>query len=150
MHELERIADREHEITEAVDERYARLRSAVTSPDSPFAGELQEELAGLLDPGPDHSDVPTLLRTELYGIPPSVYLRATPQDPEGELERSLLGLSDRFYGVLVDVLPDALRGFSPTAVSTMRGVHEINRLLVERGVLPAFTPVKTVPDPLAP
>ena len=89
------------------------------------------------------------MRAELDGIPAGQFLRATPHDSADELGHSLLELSDRFYGVLVDVLESnfATGGLFGTARSTMRGVHEINRLLVQRGLLPAFTPLDTVPDP---
>jgi hypothetical protein len=144
--QLERLLEREREVASAVDERYAQLRRAVESPSPVFEGELLSELISLLSPGPDHSGLQSSLTEELDGIPPSKFLRATPREPRDELERRLLDLGDHCYRLVVGSLQiwlehenevDTARG---QAVDTMSALNMGNRLLVERGLLPAFTP----------
>jgi hypothetical protein len=139
-------------IASAVDARYARLRPAVASPNPLFAGSVLEQLTSILDPAPDHSSAVAALGQDLGDAPPEAYLRAIRHDPADDLERRLLHLSDRSYGLIVatvdawfayeDDLGGVLRG---QAVSTMGALNDVNRLLVERGLLPAFTPPYAVP-----
>jgi hypothetical protein len=142
--ELERLLDRERAIASAVDERYARLCAAVASPDALFEGELLEQITSILDPCPDHSLPLAALRDHLAGVPPGEYIRASRRDPSGELERSLLELSDRHYGLIVATLgawfahEDELGELRNRALSTMDGLSAINGLLVARGLLPRF------------
>ena len=145
--ELERLLEREREIASAVDERYARLRRAVESPTPVFEGELLSELISVLSPGPDHSRLPSALTEELEGIPPSEYLRATPREPGDEFEQRLLELSDHSYRLVVGNLriwfedeDDEVFTARSQAVDTMNGLNMVNRLVVERGLLPAFPP----------
>src|SRR6266545_3983545 len=79
--QLERLVERERELALAVDARYARLRPAVAPPNPVFEGDLLAEMTGILDQPPDHSQLPAALQKGLEGIPPRVYLHATPHEP---------------------------------------------------------------------
>ena len=143
--QLERLLDHEREIAAALDARYAPVCAAVASPEPLFDGELGAQITSLLDPCPDHSEALGDLDKHLRGVPPTEYLRATRRDPNNQLERSLLELSDQYYGLIVntarawfaheEALGGELRG---RALSTMDGLHAINGLLVGRGLLPSF------------
>jgi hypothetical protein len=144
--ELERLLDREHEIAAAVDAKYARLHPAVASQHPLFEGDVLERMSVLLDPSPDHSTPLGALEEQLESVNSDDYLRATPRDPANPLERSLLELSDRYYALIVATLQawfaheDQLGTELPgRAFATMDGLHATNGLLVERGLLPAFT-----------
>lgn len=52
---IDRIVKRERWIAAAVDARYARLRTAVTSRTSPISGAVLDKLVFILDTGPDHT-----------------------------------------------------------------------------------------------
>jgi hypothetical protein len=144
--ELERLLEREREIASAVDERYARLRLAVESPTPMFEGELLLEVISVLSPDPNHSQLPFTLKKELEEIPPSEYLRAIPREPGDELERRLLDLSDHCYRLVVGSLQiwfeheDEVFTARGQGVDAMNGLNMVNRLVVERGLLPALTP----------
>ncbi|HEX5895479.1 MAG TPA: hypothetical protein VFY47_04060 [Thermoleophilaceae bacterium] len=144
--QLERLPEREREIASAVDERYARLRRAVESPTPVFEGELLSEMTSLLSPGPDHSGLASALTEELRGIPPSEYLRALPRQAGDELEQRLLELSDHCYRLLVGNVQiwfeheDVVFNARGQAIDAMNALNMINRLVVERGLLPAFPP----------
>jgi Ferritin-like len=144
--QLERLPEREREIASAVDDRYARLRRAVESPTPVFEGELLSEMTSLLSPGPDHSGLASALTEELHGIPPSEYLRALPRQPGDELEQRLLDLNDNCYRLVVGNVQiwfeheDEVFTARGQAIDTMNALNMINRLVVERGLLPAFPP----------
>jgi hypothetical protein len=114
-----------------------------------FEGELLDDVTRVLEPPPDHSHLPAALETELEGIPPSEYLRAIPREPSDGLEGSLLELSDRSYRLLVGILQtwfaheDEFFDGRTLAIEAMTALDMINRLLVERGALPTFTPLAT-------
>jgi hypothetical protein len=144
--QLERLLEREHEIASAVDERYARLQSAVTPADPVLSGKLLEQVTFILETCSHHvSDLATL-REPLEGLAPSDFLRATRREATDALERSLLELSDQYYGVIVATVQtwsahdEQLGGqLRSLAVATMDRLNEIHFLLVERGLLPPFT-----------
>ena len=131
--QLERLVEHEREVSSAVDERWERLRSALAS--DPVLGK---EL-------PTHSGLAAALYRDLEHIPPIQYLRATRREPTDEIERSLLDLSDRYYALLVATLQiwfdheNELPGIRSQAIGTMTKLDGINRMLVERGLLPSFT-----------
>jgi hypothetical protein len=149
LEQLERLIEREDELATAVDARYARLRRAFASPDLGFEGGLLDEMARVLDPLPKHSQLSVVLHEKLERIPPSEYLRATPHEPKDQLEVTLLELSDRSYHLLVGILQtwfaheDEFFGGRDQAIDAMKVLDMINGLLVERGALPAFTPLAT-------
>ena len=144
VQQLERLLEREREIASAVDERYARLRDAAESQPPMFESELLSEVISVLNPGPDHSGLPSALTEELDGIPPSAYLRAIPRDPRDELEQRLLDLSDHCYRLVVGNLriwfehEEEVSTARGQALDTMHALNMINRFVVEHGLLPAF------------
>jgi hypothetical protein len=152
--QLERLVERERELTSAVEERYARLRPAVAPPSPLFEGDLLEDIRRALDPDLDHSRLPAALEKELQGIAARDYLRATPHEPGDDLEERLLDLSDHCYRLLVEIVQvwfaheGEFFGRSE-AVDAMEALDKVNRLLVGLGLLPAFTPLATVADPLS-
>ncbi len=136
--------DRNRLIADAVDDAYARLRSSVTAPDSPFGDDAPEALLLALDPGPDHTEAASELATLLRDIPAAEYLRATRRQPNNAVESSLLHLADVHYNLILAILqtwfehPELEGELRGRALSAMDATHAINGLLVARGVLPAF------------
>jgi Ferritin-like len=152
--ELERFLDRERQVAAAVDERYTRVVAALESPDPVVDGELLGQLSFLLTPAPDHLEPVADLERHLDGISSAEFLRATPQQPATEVERTLVALSDQHYALTVslvrasfahdDELEGELRG---RALAMMDGLNGINGMLVKRGLLPPFTPPAEGPAP---
>src|SRR6266508_3786727 len=145
--QLERLLEREHAIASAVDERYAHLRPAVTA-DPVFDGDLLDELrAVIVDDGPTHAAAVAILRDSLGHLAPTAFLRATRREPRDAFERRLIDVSDGSYGLTVAALQEQFAQqdlfvagtFRGLAVSAMEGLDEINRVLVQRGLLPPFT-----------
>jgi hypothetical protein len=130
--ELQNLVTRERDLAAAVDAAYAGLGPG---------------LADVLGHAPDHSGFPAALYDLLNGIDPSHYIRAVPVAPGDDLVDSLLELSDHLYRVVVEILAswfpdeDALPAGRGLAIDAMTGLDEVNRLLVTRGALPAFTAV---------
>jgi hypothetical protein len=121
---------------------YARLTPAVTS--SPvFDGDLLTELQTVIvDHGSGHAAAFAAITDPLAGLAPADYLRATRRDAADGFEQRLLDASDRAYALVIAELKDQFRvagSFSSLAVSAMRVLDDINRLLVQRGLLPPFT-----------
>jgi hypothetical protein len=141
---LEGFLKRAREIAAAVDRRYARLRPAVAPEATLFEGDALEQMSFVLDPGPDHATPIDSLDENLGGLKPESF-RAAARDPADDVERTLLRLSDRYYGLIVSTLEawfayeselsGILRG---RALSLMDGLDEINGALVGRGLLPRF------------
>jgi hypothetical protein len=97
----------------------------------------------VVDDGPKHASAVAVLRDSLAGLSPTDFLRATWREGEGPFEQRLLDVSDRSYGLIIATLqerfaPQAI-GSATLAVSAMETMDEINRLLVQRGLLPPFT-----------
>jgi hypothetical protein len=145
--QLERLLEREEAIASAVDERYARLRPAVTS-DPLFEGDLLDHLrAVIIEDGPTHAAALADLRELLRDHVAADLLRATRREPADGFERRLLGVSDRTYDLVVSALTEQFaqedffvaRSFRALATRAMLNLDEINRPLVQRGLLPPFT-----------
>jgi hypothetical protein len=144
--QLERLLEREDAIARAVDDRYNRLRPAVTSAPV-FEGELLDELRSVIvDDGPSHAAGLADLRDALRGVAPAEFLRATRRVARDSFEERLLDVSDRSYRLVLSAVRElfgeefavagAFRGF---AVAAMEGLEQIDRVLVQRGLLPPFT-----------
>lgn len=140
--QLERVLEREEAIASAVDERYTRLRPAVTS-DPVFEGDLLNELRFIIvDDGPTHGAVVATLRNSLGDLAPAEFLRATRREPADPFEGRLLDVSDRSYRLIQAALQEhfALQdSFRGLAIAAMEGLDQISRALVQRGLLPPFT-----------
>jgi hypothetical protein len=145
--QLERLLEREVAIASAVEERYARLRPAVTT-DPVFEGELLNHLrAVVVEDGPTHvgslADLRELLRDQV----PADLLRATRRETTDPFEQRLLGVSDRNYDLILFALREqfanqdffAAGTWRDLATRAMLSLDETNRLLVQRGLLPPFT-----------
>ena len=132
--ELERLVAREEAIAAAVDERYARLVAAV-APD--------DDLRPIVEEGQTHADALATLRAALGDLTPVDFLRATRRETSDAFEQRLLDLSVRGYRLVISVLRER---FAPQSalpatlpVDAMRSLDGVNRLLVQRGLLPPFT-----------
>jgi hypothetical protein len=141
--QLQQLVARGQAIASAVDERYTRLAPAVTS--SPvFDGDLLSQMRSvIIDHGPVHAAAFAAIRDSLDGLTPADFLRATRRDAADAFEGRLLDISDRSYALTVDALQDQFAqqaAFNPLALSAMEGLDAINRVLVQRGLLPPFTP----------
>jgi hypothetical protein len=140
--ELQQLPAREQAIASAVDERYTQLRPAVTS-DPVFDGELLSQLRSVIvDHGPTHTAAFATILDPLTGLTPTAFLRATRREAADSFEGRLLEVSDRSYGLILKALAEQFAqaaAFSDLAVSAMEGLDEINRALVQRGLLPPFT-----------
>jgi hypothetical protein len=131
----------------AVDERYTRLAPAVTT-HPVFEGErLDEWRIVIVENGPTHVDGLAELQTALDGLTPAEFLRAIRTTVNDSFEQRLLDTNDRTYGLVVSAVrgtfdPDfAVSGaFRGIAIAAMTTLDESNRLLVQRGLLPPFTP----------
>jgi hypothetical protein len=145
--QLDHLLEREEAIASAIEERYARLRPAVTS-DPVFEGSLLDHLrAVIVEDGPNH----TLALAELRGLlgdpAPADLARPTRREPADAFERRLLALSDRAYELVLSALTQQFahkdffvaRDFRALAARAMQNLDETNRLLVQRGLLPSFT-----------
>jgi hypothetical protein len=139
------LADRELAIATAVDQRYRRL-----APDLPslFAGDVLDALtSAIVDDGPTHADAVADLNDAVSGAAPADLLRATRREPAGTLDQHLLNIGDQTYAQVVAALTqqftqtdDFVAGtFRSFAVAAMTTLDEIDRALVQRGLLPAFT-----------
>jgi hypothetical protein len=146
--QLADIPGREEAIAAAVDARYARLAPAVTTVPV-FDGDLLDQLrAVVVDDGSGHAAAAAGLRAALGDPPPPGLLRATRRDAADGFEQRLLDAGDRSYGLVVAALrerfaqPDEFvsGAFRGLAVAAMLGLDDVDRLLVQRGLLPAFTP----------
>jgi hypothetical protein len=144
--ELERLLARGKAIASAVDQRYWRLRPAVTSHPM-FEGGLLDELKAVIDDGATHAGGFAALRDSLGDLGPADFLRATRREAADAFEQRLLELCDRTYGLILAALQErfaqedffiagTFRGF---AVSAMENLDGINRVLLQRGLLPPFT-----------
>ena len=98
--------DRELALAGDVDRTYARIRAHVASPSPPFTGHLLDDLTNLLDVASGHARATPALAAHLSGLLPDRYLLVTGEEPDGEVERRLLALSDDFYGSLLVILRD--------------------------------------------
>jgi hypothetical protein len=142
--QLTALTAREKAIAWALDERYVRLHAAVTT-DPVFADDLLQELRHLIvDEGPTHGGALVGLQDALGEGPVSAdLLRATRRDAADSFEQRLLDSSDRSYALVVAILRERFAPGSTTsgalAVTAMETLDQINRVLVQRGLLPPFT-----------
>jgi hypothetical protein len=129
---------REEAVAAAVDWNYARLAPAVaTAPD----------LSGAIEGGATHTGAAAALRAALGDPPPADAVRARRRTPGDSFEQRLLDAGDRGYALVVAALrewlgqPDLFVGgaFRQFAVQAMSHLDELDGLLVQRGLLPAFT-----------
>jgi hypothetical protein len=129
---------REEAVAAAVDWNYARLAPAVaTAPD----------LSGAIEGGGTHTVAAAELRAALGDPPPAGAVRALRRTPDDTFEQRLLDAGDRGYALVVAALREWLGqpdpfvggGFRQLAVQAMSHLDELDRLLVQRGLLPAFT-----------
>jgi hypothetical protein len=144
--QLEGMLDREDAIARAVDERYARLRPAVTT-DPVFDGALLDQLRSIIVDGTGHAAAWATVRGSLGTMAAADFLRATRRDAADATERRLLDVSDRNYRMIQTALqgqfgdPESFDSatFRALALTAMDSMDDINRLLVQRGLLPPFT-----------
>lgn len=144
--QLERLLDHTEAVASAVDQRYLRLGPAVTSAPV-FEGPLLDALRSLIvEDGPTHVAGVAGLRDALGDPAPADFLRATRREPADTFEQRLLNTSDRSYRLILAALQEQFASqdfvagtFRSLAVSAMEGLDEINRALVQRGLLPPFT-----------
>lgn len=150
-----RLLERQQKIAEAIEERFAALRPAVTSAPV-FEGRLLEHLrAVVVEDAPTHTAHIGLVRELLEDPVPAELLRATRREPADAFEDRLLSASDRAYRVVLIALRHRYErlfdehgavfalgfvsmDFRVVAERAMDTLDDINRLLVQRGLLPRF------------
>jgi hypothetical protein len=145
--QLERFLERAEVIASAIEERYAKLQPAVTS-DPVFEGPLLEHLRAIfVEDAPTHTAALENLRTLLPDGVPAGLLRATRRQAKDAFEQRILDASDRIYHLVLSTLREQFehsdffisRSFRFLAEKEMTSMDDITRLLVQRGLLPAFT-----------
>jgi hypothetical protein len=142
---FEQLLEREKAIATAVDDRYSRLAPAVTT-HPVFEAELLDEWhTVIVDSGPTHLGALAGLQSALQGLAPADFLRATRRSANDSFEQRLLDTNDRTYGLVISAVqgtfdPDfgVAGAFRGLAVSAMMTLDDSNRVLVQRGLLPAF------------
>ena len=142
---LERLLEREAAMATAVDERYTQLAPAVTT-HPVFDGELLDEWRTVIvDSGPTHVGALAGLQSALQGLAAAEFLRATRRIANDSFEQRLLDTNDRTYRLVLSAVqgtfdPDfgVAGAFRGIAVSAMMTLDDSNRVLVQRGLLPAF------------
>jgi hypothetical protein len=145
--ELQQLLTREDSIARAVDERYARLAPALIAP--VFEEPLLSALQTFITAGQSHADGFAAFAQALGTVAPADVLRATRRDASGDFEQYLLEANDRAYALTVAVLTDQFSAPPFSADSgyyrqlaypgAMRGLDDMNCVLVQRGLLPPFT-----------
>jgi hypothetical protein len=143
--QLRLLVRRENDIARAVDERYQGLQSAVSSAHV-FTGDLLEAAHGIIDAGSTHAQAVTGLVTAVGDPSPPDLLRAVRREPADTFEERLLDVSDRVYQQVVTAMghwfrqldSEAAWGFRELARDAMDALDAGNRVLVQRGLLPAF------------
>ena len=146
--QLEQLLLREDAIAAAVDAGYERLRPSVAAAGT-FDGDLLETLQSLVDRGTSHADAVASLHEAMRDVPPAFFLRAIRREPHDGFEQRLLDVADRGYQSVLAALRESLADhggdpfiggtFQGFAVSAMTALDDVHRLLVARGLLPAFT-----------
>ncbi len=140
--QLQHVLEREERIASAVDALYMQLSRGLTSV-TDLDGQVVDEVRAVVDGAATHAAAVVALRDSLGDLSPHDYLRATRQGALDSFERRLLDVSDRIYALTLALLRDR---FAPKslmgpglAVSAMESLHDVNRVLVQRGLLPPFT-----------
>jgi len=139
------LGERERAIAAAVDARFARLLPAEWPPGL-FDPALLAKLHTIGATGTGHAE--TLEGSGFLdhtGPGATGLVRVTGGEATDPLGRTLLGLSDQLYALLLTHLGalfahEELSGFQKHNLPTMNWLNDVNRLLVERGLLPRFTP----------
>src|SRR4051812_22494139 len=129
---------REEALAAAVDWGYARLAPSATVVDG---------VQDLLQDGATHTNAAAGLRRALGDPPPADAVRVRRRTTDDAFEQRLLDAGDRGYALVVAALrewfgqPDPFvgGGFRQLAVQAMQHLEELDRLQVQRGLLPAFT-----------
>ncbi len=147
--QLDQLVARASTVAYAVDARYERLRPTVEPPTAVLEDGLREQVASIVEFGTAHKSSLDSFVSGLRDVPASVYLLASRYEPADDLERFLLDLSDRYYQLIMNAVRMSFAvpgdfGFGggellQRAVSAMLSLNDVNRLLVQRGLLPAFT-----------
>jgi hypothetical protein len=139
--QLDGLLDREYAMATAVDARYAALAEGV---EQAVVDEL-EGLAFILQ-ATDLAEAFGRLRDGLAGLAPGAYLRAVRDVPADDRERGLRDLSDRYYAFVLTALGAGFahpeiesQMIDNVAVGAMFSWDEVDKLLVQGGLLPAFT-----------
>jgi hypothetical protein len=145
--QLYQLLAREEDIASAVDWRYGRLRRSVAS-DPLFQRVGFDELRSIIADGESmHFAALAPLRDSLRNLAPSEFLRASRREASDGFERRLLQVSDRNYSLVLAALRERFAqsdrflagSFREFAVSAMFALDDVNRALVQRGLLPPFT-----------
>jgi hypothetical protein len=134
--ELGRLVEREQALAERIDERYTTLAAELAA--------SGDRLGALIEGGADHVDTVARLRDAIGDAPIASLIRARERTASDSLGEHLLQVSNRAYRTLVSVLRDRLALNSSvsqgTALDAMDTLNDANRVLVQRGLLPPFSP----------
>ena len=142
--DLERLVEHEHDIAAGIDRRYTDLRHALDTSATGIEPEVLEGLKSLVEEGDDHVALVDRLKDALGDPVPPDILRAKRRQAADSFEQHLLDLSDRGYRLVIALLreqfvKDSFVG-QDRAVDAMGILDDTNRVLVQRGLLPPFTP----------
>lgn len=133
---------RERTIASALDHRYAPLHVAVEALNPPLDDPFGTLGSFLSSPSEHTSNLDGAL-SQLPSFDPGPHLRATRVEPDDDVERTLLAMSDEYYRALVGNVRALFRfpdvgGLDGRALSAMDVLSAVNDLAVERGLVPRF------------
>lgn len=147
LEDADRLVERHTAAARAVDERYAGLRPWVALA-SGFDGRLLDKVRAIVgeDGSPHTEDLARL--TDILPHPPLLGLVVvTHRAAADSFEQRLLDAGDHMYGCVLRALKAhfdqtdrfAITSYRQIAVSCMDALDNLDRALVQRRLLPAFT-----------
>ena len=142
---FEEFPDVEQAVASAVDERYTRLGEAVAAAGDRLDPEFVGELSFVLLSVARHADEVDALDALVGDVDVGTLLADLRTEPADDHERDLLALSNSYYDTVVANVGASLAHDSAIegqllfkGISTMTTLHEVNGILVARGLVPSF------------
>jgi hypothetical protein len=145
--QLDGLLEHELQIATAVDERYGLLGPVVNpTGDAVVEDGLRERIAPILGKPDGRATAVAALNDSLGGVATSAWQLVTNDIPAGDLDRSLLAVSDGYYVLVVSALHtgfghDELGSdmVDTRATGAMFAWDEVHTMMAGRDLLPRFT-----------
>ena len=143
--QLDGFADRERNVAGAVDDAYRAVAAALGSLSPDHAPEWLDQARFVVDGCSEHAAAFTPVTDGLAAVDAHEFPLVVRDEPADDVERALIEVSDRHYGIVVDTVAASFAHdervggqLLSVAVRSMDGLYEVLRLLMARGVLPRF------------